>query len=207
MQESGSIQASLPLDRQPVSGETDETAENTTLVFDLETQLSADEVGGWRHADKMRVALAVIYDVDNDRYETFLEPDTERLIRRLTRARLVVGFNTERFDFKVLSGYCKDRLPPIRSLDILASIESQLGHRLSLNQVAAGTLDILKSADGLQSLVWWKEGRLDMIEEYCRKDVEITWRVYDFGLKNGYLLYPHHSGMKARIPVQWGKPT
>jgi DEAD/DEAH box helicase domain-containing protein len=31
-----------------------------------------------------------------------------------------------------------------------------------------------KSADGLQALRWWKEGRIDEIINYCKMDVKIT---------------------------------
>ena len=36
------------------------------LVFDLETQRSAEDVGGWGFASKMGLALAVVYDVTRD---------------------------------------------------------------------------------------------------------------------------------------------
>ena len=41
------------------------------LVFDLETQRSATEVGGWSQASRMRLALAVVYDVAEDTYRTY----------------------------------------------------------------------------------------------------------------------------------------
>jgi len=181
----------------------DECIPDTCLVFDLETKFSAEEVGGWRNAHKMMMALGVIYDVDLDRYETYLEKDVERLIRRLKYAGLVVGFNTDGFDFKVLSGYVDGKFPKVNSLDMLVVLKKQLGHRLSLNQLAEATLDVNKSADGLQSLVWWNEGKIDLIAEYCKKDVEITYRVYSYGQENGHLLYFHRSGVKVKVPVTW----
>ena len=42
-----------------------------------------------------------------------------------------------------------------------------------LGHLALETLDVPKSADGLQSLEWFKEGRMDLIEEYCRKDTQV----------------------------------
>ncbi len=177
----------------------------TRLVFDIETQLSADEVGGWQHSDRMKVAIAVVYDIDLNRYEFYCEKDVPRLIRRLAAARLIIGYNSDRFDLKVVSGYAPDGLPPMKSLDLLRVIMDGLGHRVSLNDVATATLDAEKSADGLQSLRWWKQGRMDLIAEYCRKDVEITYRVYQYGLDNGYVLYVHRTGMKAKVRVEWNE--
>ena len=175
----------------------------TSLVFDIETQFSADEVGGWSNVHLMKVAVCVVYDIDLDRYEYYLEDDVPRLIRRLANAALVIGFNSIKFDYTVLSGYQQDPLPDFISLDILPEVVKQIKHRLSLNQLAFATLNAEKSADGLQSLVWWKEGKIELIAEYCMHDVEITYRLYQFGKENGYLLYVHRSGMKVKIPVNW----
>ncbi len=172
------------------------------VVFDIETQLSADEVGGWKNAHKMKIAVAVLQDLVAGEFEVYHEKDTPQLIRRLEHASKVIGFNSEGFDFKVLKGYSK-ALPPFKSLDLLQVIKQKLGHRLSLDQVASATLGSSKTADGLQSLIWWKEGRIDLITEYCKKDVEITGRIYKFGVEMGYILYRHRSGIEARVPVDW----
>ena len=49
-----------------------------------------------------------------------------------------------------------------------------LGFRVSLGHLCEANLGEGKSGDGLQSLRWWKDGRIDLIEQYCRKDVELT---------------------------------
>ncbi len=178
----------------------------TELVFDLETQLSADEVGGWKNCHEMRVAIGVVYDIQRDQYEFYAENQIDRLLRRLKNARRIIGFNTERFDFKVLSKYTSMNFHSLPSLDLLRSIEEKLGYRLSLDQIATATLNTSKSADGLQSLKWWKDGRIDLVAEYCKKDVEVTYRVYAFGVSNGHILCPHRSGQKCKIPVSWRMP-
>ena len=78
-----------------------------------------------------------------------------------------------------------------------------LGFRLSLAHLSEVNLGEGKSGDGLQSLAWWKEGRLDLIEHYCRKDVDLTRRLFDLGRDRGYLLYRDHAGRKVRVPVDW----
>jgi DEAD/DEAH box helicase domain-containing protein len=178
-------------------------AGETVVIFDLETQRSADEVGGWAHADRMGLALAVLYDVRHDVWRTYYEADVHRLLLDLVMADRVVGFNIDRFDLAVLSGYSDWDLSRIRTLDMLGEIHRQLGFRLSLNHLSEVNLGEGKSADGLQSLRWWKEGRIDLIEQYCRKDVEVTRRLYDLGRSRGYLLYRDHSDRAVRVPVRW----
>jgi DEAD/DEAH box helicase domain-containing protein len=171
--------------------------------MDLETQRSAEEVGGWKNASRMGLALAVVYDVAGDAYRTYDESEVDRLLLDLAMADCVVGFNIDRFDLVVLSGYTEWDLGRIRTLDMLSEIHRRLGFRLSLGHLAEANLGESKSADGLQSLAWWKEGRVDLIEAYCRKDVEVTRRIYDLGRERGYLLYRDHAGRSARVPVSW----
>jgi DEAD/DEAH box helicase domain-containing protein len=173
------------------------------LVFDLETQLSADEVGGWQNIPRMRLALAVIYDVERGCYRTYYEADVDRLLLDLVMADRVIGFNLDRFDLPVLSAYTEWDLTRIRTFDLLADIHGRLGFRLSLAHLCEVNLGQSKAGDGLQSLRWWKEGRIDLIEQYCRQDVELTRRLYEHGRREGYLLYRDHSERVVRLPVRW----
>jgi DEAD/DEAH box helicase domain-containing protein len=73
-----------------------------------------------------------------------------------------------------------------------------------MDHLAQETLGVGKSADGLQSLEWVKEGRFDLVEEYCRHDVEILRDLYLFGRREGYLLYRRKGGDAClRLPVEW----
>ncbi|HET6371772.1 MAG TPA: DEAD/DEAH box helicase, partial [Candidatus Polarisedimenticolia bacterium] len=173
------------------------------LFFDLETRRSAEEVGGWGRIHEMGLALAVIYDESEGAYRTYFEADVDRLIADLLAADRVVGFNVKRFDYTVLRGYRDAAYEQIPTCDLLEEIHRRLGFRLRLNHLAEETLHEGKSADGLQSLRWFKEGRMDLIEEYCKKDVEVTRRLYHFGRENGYLLYRDHAGRPVRVTVGW----
>lgn len=173
------------------------------LVFDLETQRGAAEVGGWGQTARMGLALAVVWDATRDCYRTYYETDVHRLLLDLVMADRVVGFNIDRFDLSVLSGYTDQDLKRIRTLDLLGCIRDQIGFRISLNHLAEANLGESKAGDGLQSLQWWREGRLDLIERYCRKDVEVTRRLFDLGRERGFLLYRDHSDRMVRLPVSW----
>jgi DEAD/DEAH box helicase domain-containing protein len=176
----------------------------TELVFDIETQLSADEVGGWHNTHKMRIAICVVYDIEADRYEFYHENHAGRLIDRLKNAAHVIGYNSELFDFSVLKRYTSASvISQFTSLDLITGVTRGLGHRTGLDRVAAATLGAGKTADGLQSLQWWREGRLDKIAEYCKMDVELTKDIYLFGKQHGYVMHAHRSGQMIRVPVSW----
>ncbi|MFO7718134.1 MAG: DEAD/DEAH box helicase [Desulfohalobium sp.] len=172
-------------------------------VFDLETQRSAQEVGGWHRAQKMGISCAVVYDSATNTYHEYQETDIPSLVEHLHACDVVVGFNILRFDYQVLSGYSRADLQALPSLDLLRVVHKQLGYRLSLDKLAQATLQTEKTADGLQALKWWKEGRIQEIIEYCRQDVAVTRDLYRFGRDNGYLLFHNKARKLVRVPVQW----
>lgn len=172
-------------------------------VFDLETQKSADEVGGWHRADLMGISCAVVYDSRQNEFVEYFETDIPRLIHHLRSLDLVIGFNVKRFDYRVLSGYSDFNFLTLPTLDLLEPIHQHLGYRVSLNNLASASLGAAKSADGLQALRWWKEGRLREIAEYCKKDVEITRDLFLQGRQAGHLLFRNKSGETVRVPVAW----
>jgi DEAD/DEAH box helicase domain-containing protein len=172
-------------------------------VLDVETRRSAAEVGGWTRPDLMGISVAVLYDSGAEEFVDFQEHEIPLLAERLRAFDLVVGFNILRFDYGVLAGvhpFAYTRLP---TLDMLTHVHERLGYRLKLDNLAQATLGVGKSADGLQALQWWKEGKLDEIAHYCRQDVAVTRDLYLFGRENRYVLFQNKAGQKAKLPVGW----
>ena len=175
-----------------------------TVLFDVETLRSAEDVGGWHKAHRMGIAVAVALRLEEGRFEIFHEPEVPRLVELLKSADLVVGYNSKRFDYAVISGYTgEDYRRSLPSLDLLESLHGILGFRVGLGHVARETLGRDKSADGLQSLEWVKQGRLDLVEAYCRQDVEVMRDVYLFGRREGYVLIADKVAGRVRVPVEW----
>ncbi len=174
-------------------------------VFDVETQKSAEEVGGWHRADLMRISVAVLYENQEKRFTAFTEDTIGEMVERLCKLELVVGFNNKRFDNKVLSAYTDRDLTLLPSFDILEAITEQLGYRLSLDRLAEKTLRRKKEGDGLLALHWFKQGQIKRITEYCRKDVEITKDLFLFGLQQRYLLFQNKAGQEVRLPVDFAQ--
>lgn len=175
------------------------------VVFDVETRRSAAEVGGWHKAGQMGVSVAVLYDSLADDYFSYSQDELPTLFERLRAADLVVGFNSLRFDYAVLAPFAPYELRGLPGLDLLQRVQERLNYRVSLNNLGQASLGEPKSADGLQALQWWKEGRYEAIAAYCRKDVDLTRRLYLFGLREGYLLFSNKAGQRVRVPVDFRK--
>ena len=173
------------------------------VVFDLETQRSAAEVGGWDKAYLMGMSLGVVWDSHQQRFSTYFEKDIDALLTHLQQADLVVGFNIIGFDYSVLRGYTRFDFKQLNTLDMLRDIHARLRYRVSLDALGRATLNTPKSADGLQALQWFKAGRMDLIETYCQKDVEVTRDLFQYGLDNGYLIFDRKGQGRMRIPLDW----
>ena len=181
--------------------------EHRILYFDLETQKSADDVGGWGNIHEMKLAVGVVWDSCEQEYFSYLEGAASQLVKKLRTADLVVGFNVKKFDYGVLQPYADFDLDEITTFDMLIDVNKKLGHRLSLNHLAENTLNAEKSADGLVSLQWYKEGKIDKIIEYCKQDVEITRDLFLYGVSHGYVKYSTRSGVAKVLKVEWKRAS
>jgi DEAD/DEAH box helicase domain-containing protein len=86
---------------------------------------------------------------------------------------------------------------------MLVDIELKLGHRLSLDAVATASLGVGKTADGLDAIRWWREGKLLPIAEYCCYDVKCTKLVHEYGVANKKLFYTDRFQQKKSVAVEW----
>ncbi|MEK9209448.1 MAG: ribonuclease H-like domain-containing protein [Patescibacteria group bacterium] len=159
------------------------------IVFDLETKKSFEEVGGKNNLAALGVSVLAAYSYNQNKFFVFEEkelPDFEKLLRQ---AKLVVGFNIRDFDLPVFTPYTSLNLKHLNILDLLDDIVEQVGFRVGLNNLAQATLGVAKSADALQALIWYKEGRIKEIKEYCLQDVKLTRELFDYGRKNGQVFF------------------
>jgi len=173
------------------------------VYFDLETQKSAAEVGGWDRKRDMKMSVGVTYSTGDGQYRIYSEDKVADLVKQLMRSDRVVGFNIINFDYEVLHGYTPLDLSATPTLDLMVDLELKLGHRLSLDSLARATLDAPKIADGMQALKWWKEGRILEIAEYCCFDVKITKELHEYGQRHGEVSYIDRLGQKRSVKVKW----
>lgn len=173
------------------------------VFFDLESQKLFHEVGG-RDASKLLLACGVTWSTARNDFSVYWEKDAAALITELKSADRVIGFNIIHFDYEVLRPYApQGSLRAIPSTDMLQDIYRTLNFRLSLDSIARATLGATKSATGIQSVEWFRRGELDKVAEYCKADVDVTRRVYEFGREHGFVNYYSKLGSKLKVAVNW----
>lgn len=175
------------------------------IVLDLETQNSFADVGGRGNNKLLKVSVCGVYFYETNNYLTYEEKELPKLASLLAAADEIIGFNIIGFDFQVLQPYLNFDIYSVPHLDIMAEIEKFLGHRLSLETIAQGTLGYGKSGKGTDAILYYRQGRMDELKRYCLDDVKVTKEIYEYALKHNKLLYSDFSITKE-IPVSFKEP-
>ncbi|MEK7133086.1 MAG: ribonuclease H-like domain-containing protein [Patescibacteria group bacterium] len=180
--------------------------EKDIIVFDIETKKSFEEVGGRDKPDLLGISVLGAYSYQRDQYLAFEERELDKFKELLEQAGLLIGFNIKSFDLPVLEPYLPVSSYNLAFLDLMDDVVLGAGFRLSLDNLAGNTIGAKKTADGLQALRWYKEGKIEEIKKYCLQDVRVTKELYEFGRKNGHIFYlSRDQGKKMALAVSWGQ--
>lgn len=176
------------------------------LVFlDIETRKTGEEVGGWDHAEDMRVSVAVTFSTATGRFHIFEEDELEFLFEQLLGADLVIGYNIRKFDYQVLSRYAEASLAALPTLDLMDDIGQMAGHRVKLDNLAKTTLGEAKAGSGLDAVRLFQEGSMYELVKYCTQDVRITRDLYRHGERHGTVTFKESDGSRREVGVNWGR--
>ena len=169
------------------------------VVFDLETQNVFDDVGSYDPV-ALSISVASAYDYGTETYTTVAIDELQKLWPIIEAADALVGYNSNHFDIPLLNKYYPGDLNHIKSIDLLESIRLSLGRRLRLDTIAQATVGAKKSANGLDAVRWWREGKIDEIKKYCEQDVKVTKKVFDYAMEHGHVLFKD-GARKREIPL------
>ena len=170
------------------------------VFFDVETKKLFSDIEGDNPGD-LGVSIASVYsrEIDTSNYsenkgkmQSFWETEFEKMWPIFQDADRIIGFNSIGFDVPALQPYCNFPFAKLPHFDIMHEFKESFGKRISLDAIAKETLDREKIDNGLNAVFYWKKRdkkSLGKLKKYCEEDVSITRDVYDFVLKNKYLLF------------------
>lgn len=169
------------------------------VIIDLETKHTFRDFA--EHA-KLGVSVMAMYDYATQKGVVYEEKDLVKSFPLLENASYVIGYNSNGFDLPVLQAYYPGDVTKLSTFDILEDIRLKIGRRLALNDVAFATLNKKKSGHGLMAIDYYKEGKIDLLKQYCLDDVMITKELFDYGVKYGEVQYINEAGRNS-IHINW----
>jgi hypothetical protein len=173
-------------------------------VFDAEIKKTIEQCSkGWQSHDEMGVSCLCIYDYFNDRYRVFDDSNIQEALEILYSYKLVVGFNTVGFDWKLIRATYPDQCKTLHrasiDYDILREIWCAIGvdpdhfqpHShggYKLDDVAFETIRMKKSGHGELAPKLYQEGRMAELIDYCIEDVRIEKSLFEHVMRTGYVV-------------------
>ncbi len=175
------------------------------ITLDIETSNDFMEVAF--DPAKLDLALICIHDSETNEYSSYTQEELPKLWPILEKADVLVGYNSDHFDLPLLDKYYPGNLFTIKSVDIMKEVKEAMGRRLKLDNIAQATLGRGKTGDGLQAVKWWKEGKVELVRQYCIEDVRLTKEIYEYARKNKSLKYRDFDGVReVKLDTsQWEK--
>lgn len=186
-------------------------------VFDAEIKKRIEDCSkGWDSHDEMGVSVLVIFDYATMRYRVFDDKNAAEAVAILSTYDLVVGFNTVRFDWKLIKATWPGLFPVkvanvrdgitvqsdgriSRDFDILREIWISLGLNpdkfeprthggYKLDDVAWDTIQMRKTANGALAPMMFQDGRYADLVDYCLEDVRIEKTLFEFAANHGFVV-------------------
>lgn len=158
------------------------------ITFDIES-ISTSLVRGHVDVNEQELTVVAIHDSLTGEFSSYSREELPKLWPILERADMLIGFNSDSFDIPLLNRYYPGDLTSMQSLDLLVEVQKVLGRRIRLQSLAEATLGRGKSGDGLKAGDWWREGKTDLVREYCIEDVRLTRELYDYAMQHHKLKY------------------
>jgi hypothetical protein len=110
--------------------------------------------------------------------------------------------NDPKLGLKVASVDLKDKGTALEQEKWRESVKSKL--QAGLDAVAEATCGVKKTANGMEAIQWWREGKQKQVAEYCCYDVKTTRLVHEHGVRTGEVAYvSHKTFLKQQVSVDW----
>jgi len=127
------------------------------------------------------------------------DEDLQRLHAAVRAADLVVTYNGERYDMRVLK-HLDPTLHWAEHCDLMEHVVAAIGHCLSLEAVARATLGRGKSGHGLGALEYYRLGYWGQLCTYCMDDVLLTRDLFFYARTHG-MLWRMDGDQRVPIPM------
>jgi len=198
------------------------------LALDIETANYSHEIGGWGQTHLFEPTVVATWDGENG-VVYCNEPVTkalpegtvvkklhpqiigEDLAEHVNQGGLVLGHNLKKFDLPII----RDALDCWAAGDILTKSDEQVfdtsallraitGHAVPLSDACEHTLQKGKLMTSHDAPIEWRKGNFGKVAEYCLKDAELTYELWQHGVTEGFVKARcRHTGEVKEFEVDW----
>lgn len=152
---------------------------------------------------KNRIKVLCAYFVEKSIQKVYTESDIIQFSKLGDGKNKFIGFNIFDFDYKMMQRYFDTTNFLANSLDLLKEVTKSAGRGYSLDKLAGATLGLRKNGNGYQAVKWFGVGNTAKVIEYCKNDVLLTYKLYEFGKKHSFLYAPCSDNTRKPIPIDW----
>ncbi len=194
------------------------------LAIDLETKNFSYEIGGWDNTHMFRVSTVCTWD--GDKGTIYIDKAVDSLkksnveVKPISQLKFdlddhfekggkLLGHNIVAFDLPVLKNaldiYCiKKYLDDKAYVDTSQILNKAYGERYSLSNLVQHTLGSDKLMTSEDAPIVWKAGGYTEVAEYCLKDCELVYDLWQHGQSHNVVKGFSLKGEEIKsLEVEW----
>ena len=198
------------------------------MALDIETGNYSWEIGGWDKHSLFEPTVVCTWDGSDGHVFSKEEIEVDgaqvhplhprelgdHLQKHIDAGGVILGHNIRKFDLPVLNaaldcwtaGDLMSKSESIIDTKLLVS-KAEVAHgqiATALDVLARTTLDIGKSMKSADAPEAWRDGRYIEVAEYCLKDCQLTFDLYQYGRENGIVKSRSlEDGSIIELEVDW----
>ena len=177
----------------------------SVLALDIETKNMSHEIGGFGNTHMFQVSTVATWNGEtgtvyvDEPVESFAKSGhiiknlgelKYDLDEHLSKGGKVLGHNIAVFDLPILRDsmdiYCIHKyLNEENYIDTSKILLKEHGERFQLKNLVKCTMDDFKLMDSADAPKLWKMGQYDEVVEYCMKDTQLVYDLWQYGKEHG----------------------
>lgn len=164
---------------------------------------------GWEDFPNMGISVICAYDYTTNEYRVFLEDNFDMFASLVLSHDRIVGFNSARFDNKLIEGsglfddtvihkLKRNTYDILREIWIALDLDPDNFHPrshggLGLDKVCRSNIDMEKRGHGALAPELWQKGKIGEVIDYCLGDVKLTKELLDLISDKGEIINPKNN--------------
>ena len=196
----------------------------SVLAIDIETKNMSYDIGGFGNTHMFQVSTVATWDGNNgtvyvdEPVNSFAKSGhVVKSLRELKydlddhfqKEGLLLGHNIAAFDLPILRDsmdiFCINKyISEKQYIDTSKVLLKEHGERFQLKNLVKCTMNDAKLMDSADAPKLWKMGKFDEVVDYCMKDTQLVYDLWQYGQNNGIVkAFSMEKGEHLDLEVKW----